>query len=72
MDLVGPMRTRSLGGSYYALTATDDHSTFKAVRFMHSKQATETLKAWKSILGEIESLSKLKVESIRTHLSKME
>jgi hypothetical protein len=33
---------------------------------MHSKQATETLKAWKSIFGEIESLSRLNVESIRT------
>jgi Integrase core domain len=66
MDLVGPMRTRSLGGSYYALTATDDHSKIKAVRLMPSKQETKTRKAWNSILGEIESLSRLKVERIRT------
>ena len=37
MDLVGPTRTRSLGGSYYAYVVVDDYSRFTWVMFLTTK-----------------------------------
>jgi transposase InsO family protein len=66
MDLIVPMRTRSLGGSYYALTATDDYSTYKSVRFLKTKEADDTVAAWRRIHAEFCEKSNRYVRCIRT------
>ena len=43
MDLVGPSRTRSLGGKHYAYVIVDDYSRFTWIMFLTSKDETCSL-----------------------------
>ena len=43
MDLMGPMRTESIGGKKYILVMVDDFSRFSLVRFLREKSDTSDL-----------------------------
>ena len=47
MDLAGPMRTNSIQGSFYYYIIIDDHSCFKWISFLQTKdQAFESFKTF--------------------------
>lgn len=63
-DVIGPVQVPSLGGSRYCVPLYDDGSALSLVRFVTAKY--EVPSALKEMIAELETVSKAKVERLRT------
>ena len=64
MDLVGPTRTRSLGGSHYAYVIVDDYSRFTWVMFLATKD--EAFDYFETLVNRIQNEQNNKIIDIRS------
>ena len=64
MDLVGPTRTRSLGGSYYAYVVIDDYSRFTWVMFLTTKD--EAFAYFEILANRVQNEQNNKIIAIRS------
>ena len=64
MDLVGPARVKSIGGSLYTLVIVDDYSRFAWTMFLSSKD--ETFDAFNVFAKKVQNEKGVSIVSIRT------
>ena len=64
MDLFGPSRVLSFGGSYYALVIVDDYFRYTWTLFITHKN--EAFKAFRKLAKVIQNKKNLKIISIRS------
>ena len=64
MDLIGPMRTKSLGGKKYILVMVDDYSRYAWVAFLRDK--SEAFINFKDIGLKIQNEKGYPIERIRS------
>ena len=64
MDLFGPSRIMSFGGSYYALVIVDDYSRYTWTLFITHKN--DAFQAFKKLAKVIQNKKNLKIISIRS------
>lgn len=65
-DLCGPMENKSMGGSRYMLTLTDDFSRKTFVYFLTSKHGNQILDSVKNFANAVENETEGKIKCIRT------
>ena len=64
MDLFGPSRTMSFGGSYYALVIVDDFSRYTWTLFITHK--SDSFQTFRNLAKVIQNKKSLKIISIRS------
>jgi len=64
MDLFGPSRTMSLGGSYYAFVIVDDFSRFTWTLFLESK--SDAFSAFKKLPKRLQNMCCSNICAIRS------